>query len=111
MNDLEHAVIAALREATKALAVGDEASASAPKLSERTKPTVADDIATMLEGLVTLLHHVDLDPVPRSAAGHSLHAVVQHMSAGAQLARRVATSSDLKETPDSALPETRNNIT
>lgn len=61
----------------------------------------------MLEAMVSLLHQVDLDPRPRSGAGHSLHAVTQHLSAGAELARRVAAGEEFEQAPRRTLPETR----
>ena len=107
MDDVEQAAITALREATQALTIGDKATEGEPKILEQSMPGVADEVAALLEAMVTLLHHVDLDPRPRSGAGHNLHAVTQHLSAGAQLARRVGATEEFDESPRSELPETR----
>ena len=97
VDDVSQAAITALRKATQALTIGDKATEAEPKILEQSMPGVADEVAAVLEAMVTLLHHVDLDPRPRSGAGHNLHAVSQHLSAGAQLAggsvsRRSSTS-------------------
>ena len=93
MNDAERAAIDALRAAAMALVV-DRGSYNGSRIPETEKPTVTSELATLFEALVHLLHSVDLDPVPRSGAGHSLHAIAQHVSAGAQLARRVADTDE-----------------
>lgn len=107
VDDVEKATITALREATQALLIGDKATEGEPKMLEQSMPGVAGEVAAVLEALVDLLHQVDLDPRPRSGAGHNLHAVTQHLSAGAQLARRVGETGEFDEAPHRALPETR----
>ncbi|MFC5063352.1 hypothetical protein [Actinomycetospora atypica] len=107
MDDAKQNAVIALREAAQALTVGDKASDGRPKMLEQNMPGLADEVATVLEAMVTLLHHVDLDPRPRSGAGHNLHAVTQHLSAGAQLARRVGATEEFDESPRSTQPETR----
>jgi hypothetical protein len=93
VNDAERAAIEALRTAARALVV-DSTRYDGSKVPESHKPSVASELAVLFEELVHLLHSVDLDPVPRSGAGHSLHAIAQHVSAGAQLARRVAETDE-----------------
>jgi hypothetical protein len=106
VNDAERVAIDALRTAAQALVV-DRAGDESSKVPESHKPTVASELAALFEALVHLLHSVDLDPVPRSGAGHSLHAIAQHVSAGAQLARRVAETDEFGPRSVSTHPVTR----
>ncbi len=87
MNDAETTAIAALQEATNALRIGEESSDAAGKVAEEAKPNLAREVANVLDALTNLLRAVDLDPLPATSAEHRLHAVTQHVVAGASAAR------------------------
>jgi hypothetical protein len=92
MDNAEQVAISALTEAARALTAGREAGTAGDKVSEVGKPDVAWAVAEMLDAGVRLLRTVDLQPPAASGPGHSMQAVAQHMAAGADLARRMATS-------------------
>lgn len=93
MTDAETVALTALREAASALNKGSEAGDGAGDVAESGKPGLATEIAHVLDGMVRLLRTVDLDAVPTTQAGHNLHAVVQHLTAGSTLARSVGRDS------------------
>ena len=92
MENAEHVAITALTEAAHALTAGREAGTAGDKVSEVGKPDVAAAVADMLEAGVRLLRTVDLQPPSAGGPGHSMQAIAQHMTAGAELARRMADS-------------------
>jgi hypothetical protein len=92
MDSAEQVTITALNEAAHALSAGRDARPAGDKVSEVGKPDVAEAVATMLDAAVRLLRAVDLQPPAAGGPGHSMQAIAQHMNAGAELARRVATS-------------------
>jgi hypothetical protein len=91
--DAEIVAVTALRDASSALRAGSESPDAAGEVPESGKPNLATEVAHVLDGIVRLLRTVDLDPVPTSQAGHNLHAVVQHLTAGSTLARSVGRDS------------------
>lgn len=89
MTDAETVAVTALREAASALQKGSQSESAEGEVPESGKPQLATEIAHVLDGMVRLLRTVDLDAVPTTQAGHDLHAVVQHLTAGSTLARSV----------------------
>jgi hypothetical protein len=92
MDSAEHVAITAFNEAARALVTGRDARPAGDKVSEVGKPDVAHAVATMLDAAVRLLRSVDLQPPAAGGPGHSMQAIAQHMEAGAELARRMASS-------------------
>lgn len=80
----------ALREASAALRIGEQAEGTQGRTADAEKPDLAAAVADLLDATIALLRTVDLDPVPTSRAGHDLHAVAQHVSAAAAVAHRAA---------------------
>ncbi|MCD2192588.1 hypothetical protein LQ327_04190 [Actinomycetospora endophytica] len=93
MTDAETVAVTALREAASALRKGSESEGAEGELPENAKPALAGEIAHVLDGMVRLLRTVDLDPAPTTQAGHNLHAVLEHLTAGSTLARTVGRDS------------------
>lgn len=92
VSDIEDITIAALREAATALHIGHAAPTvqdAGETLPDASKPTVATELAHVLDALVNLLGAIDLDVNPASQAGHNMHALAEHLAAGATLARSV----------------------
>lgn len=87
MTDAETTAVAALQEATNALHVGQRSPHAKDGIAEESKPTLAGEVANVLDALAALLRTVDHDPLPASSAEHRLHAVTQHIVAGASTAR------------------------
>ncbi|NYD39839.1 hypothetical protein [Actinomycetospora corticicola] len=102
MTDAADAAISALREATQALGIGQQA-ASRAEPTDDDEPGVALEVAYLLDATVHLLRSTDLESVPGSSESHRLHAVVQHLSNGAELARRGQVAGG----PIAAHPEPR----
>jgi hypothetical protein len=112
MTDAETVAVTALREAASALHKGSQSEGAEGEVPESGKPQLATEIAHVLDGMVNLLRTVDLGSVPTTQAGHNLHAVVQHLTAGSTLARSVdrdspATPPDAPWDPAFREPPTR----
>jgi hypothetical protein len=106
MGSAGQVAITALNEAARVLSAGRDAGPAGDKISEVGKPDVALAVAAMLDAAVRLLRTVDLQPPAAGGPGHSMQAVAQHMDAGAQLARRMATSR-ISESSHITHPEPR----
>ena len=89
----------------RALRAGRDASPTGDKVSEVGKPAVAEAVGTMLDAAVQLLRSVDLQPPAAGGPGHSMQTIAQHMSAGAELARRM-TGNRTFDATHSSHPET-----
>ncbi|MEJ2870963.1 hypothetical protein WCD74_24585 [Actinomycetospora sp. OC33-EN08] len=93
MSDAEEAAVTALREARRALSIGEKAADAADSPSEHDHD-VAVEIAKLLEATVHLVRSTDLESVPARDSNHRLHAVIQHLSQGAELARRTGQGGE-----------------
>ncbi|MDL5159881.1 hypothetical protein [Actinomycetospora termitidis] len=103
MTDAEAAAVTALREARQALTIGERAADAAETPSDHDND-VALEIARLLEATVHLVRTSDLEAVPVRGSNHRLHAVIQHLSSGAELARRTGRDDD---GPATSHPEPR----
>ncbi|GAA4857083.1 hypothetical protein GCM10023201_59600 [Actinomycetospora corticicola] len=90
MSDTQTTAVTALREAGEALRIGGRTGGIAGRLPEDGLPLLAGEVGQVLDALVDLLRQAGLDPVPTDPREHGMHAVTQHLVAGADAARAVA---------------------
>ncbi|MCD2186932.1 hypothetical protein [Actinomycetospora soli] len=93
MSDTQTTAVTALREAGEALRIGGRAEGLSGAVPDDGLPAVAGEVGRLLDALVDLLHQVDPAGVPTGSAEHGMHAVAQHLVAGATAAREVARPS------------------
>lgn len=89
MSDSQTTAITALREAASALGAGRDADGAAGGLTGDQRPTIAGEVAAVLDALIGLLRSIDHDAAATGPGDTDLDPVLTHLACGATLARSV----------------------